>query len=216
MTRKVDRQQHTTFAKKVNLRRRVLADLEAHGAEPAILETHGGWGRLYEALYAGAAGGVVFERHRHRAEHLARQRPTWAVYETDCVPALAAGVGSHLAPNLIDLDPYGGPWEALGAALSGLADLGDPLWVVANDGILEKLRIQGAWAIHCLRELVPEFGNKLDDVYLDVAKVMVGRLAAVRGYRLDDWRGYYCGKTRNLTHWAARLRRTRSRPRRGD
>ncbi len=201
------KKQHTTFARKMALRRRILAEVRSRG-EPVIIETHGGWGRLWQALYADVPAGVVFEHNRLRAEHLARQRPTWAVYETDCVRALAAGVGSHLVPNLIDLDPHGSPWEALEAALVGLADLADPLWVVATDGLREKLRITGAWPLHALKEFVGEFGNRLADVYLDVCKVKVGRLAALRRYTLDEWRGYYCGAGGAMTHWAARLVKT--------
>ena len=107
---------NTTFRHKVALRRQALALLE----NPIILETHGGVGKLYRALYAGMAG-MVFEKDERKAEILAGQRPTWAVYHADCVMALQAGAGSWLPINFVDCDPYGAPWTTLHALSCGMS-----------------------------------------------------------------------------------------------
>ena len=45
--------------------------------------------------------GAVFETDAKKAVTLLKQRPTWAVYESDCVWSLHNGVASHLDINLL-------------------------------------------------------------------------------------------------------------------
>ena len=70
-----------TFVEKSHLRRLMLKKVE----NPVILETHGGRGDLFRRCYAGVETGIVFEKDALKAEVLVRQRPNWAVYESDCV-----------------------------------------------------------------------------------------------------------------------------------
>ena len=56
------------------------------------METHGGWGKLYANCYTGFPG-IVFEHVPLKADHLALQRPHWAVYEAECMRSIKEGAG---------------------------------------------------------------------------------------------------------------------------
>jgi len=175
-----------------------------------VLETNGGAGRLFEECYrpADVTAGAVFEKEPAKAEMLARQRPTWAVYEADCIAALAAGAAGHLVFNFIDVDPYGAAFPVIEAALSHPKRLADRIRLVVNDGLRQKVQLGGAWSVDCLADIVAEFGNNLYPVYLDVAKEKTRRLARAAGFELVEWSGYYCGHAGGMTHYSAELLRS--------
>jgi len=168
------------------------------------METHGGAGHLFMKCYRDVQRGVVFEVKPDKTAILARQRPTWSVYECDCVPALRAGVGSHLPVNFFDLDPYGEPWPVLDAILQSERPWPERIGVVVNDGLRQKLRIS-AWDVGSMQAMVGKYGNKLADVYLEVCRELLDEKAAQRGYRITRWAGYYCGHADAMTHYAAVL-----------
>lgn len=133
----VAKKDHSTLWSKVLLRRTLLQTVR----EPVVLETHGGTGRLYQRCYSDVPEGIAFERDRRRAQLLARQRPTWAVYHADCVRALAAGVGAHLLVNVLDCDPWGDPWPALRAFFTSRRPRAQELLVVVQDGLRQKVQM---------------------------------------------------------------------------
>ena len=192
---------NSTFEQKAALRRAVLRD----AADPVVMETHGGAGKLYRACYSHVAQGVVFETDAEKTELLARQRPTWAVYEAKSETALAAGVGAHLEINVLDLDPYGEPWPVLEAFFTSERPRAPRLWVVVNDGLRQKVRISGGWNVRSLEKAVARFGNNLDRMYLDVCRWLLAEHAKAAGYALRRFQGYYCGHGDQMTHYAAML-----------
>lgn len=203
---------NSTLAAKAALRVRGLSYLKA----PRVLETHGGAGGVFLRCYSHLAGGAVFEKDPRKAAILARQRPTWAVYEADCCRALAAGVGFHGAPNFVDVDPYGECWPVLDALFAGLRSLppapaGRPagprrLVIVVNDGLRQKLKMNGGWSVASMRGAVERHGNaELYANYLAIARELVMEKAA--GYTLAEWHGYYCGYAKQMTHFLAVLDR---------
>jgi hypothetical protein len=179
-------------------------------ATPAVLETNGGAGRLFTECYAHVTRGVVLELDPDKCAILARQRPTWSVYEGDCLKALAAGVGSHLAFDLIDVDPYGSPFEIIDAIFSNGRAHPDVVQLVVNDGLRQGVQMGRAWGVACLQDIVADFGNNLYDCYLDVAKEKVRRICGAAGFRLESWVGWHCGHGRNMTHYWAQLVRDRA------
>lgn len=194
---------NTTYAKKVALRRKALSLV----SDPVVMETHGGEGKLFRACYTQVDQGVVFEKNPEKSAILGRQRPTWAVYEGDCVACLKAGVGAHLTVNLLDLDPYGQPWPVLDAFFGSERPRPETLVVVVNDGLRQKVRYGGAWGTKSMREMVRKHGNDIYGVYLDVCAELMQEKAAQAGYRLDRFAGYYCGHIQNVTHYLAILKR---------
>jgi len=172
---------------------------------PVILETHGGLGRLWAACYAGVGAGVVFEKDEGKAAYLARQRPTWAVYEADCIGALVGGAGAHLEVNVLDLDPWGEPWPAIQAFFASDRPRAARLWVVVNDGLRENIRAGQAWRVESLKGMVQKYGNDLFARYLDVCRELLTEKAAQAGYSLDRFAGYHCGHTEVTTHYLALL-----------
>ena len=198
---------NSTFAQKLALRRLMLEQMEQ---PPVVMETHGGLGQLWAKAYAHLPTGIVFEKDSDRAAFLAKQRRSWAVYEGDCVEALAGGAGGHLAVNVLDLDPYGEPWPALDAFMQSERPRTDVLWVVVNDGLRGggNVRLGNAWRAGSLQAAVMRFGNDLHGRYLEVCRWMIQEKAALAGYSLDRFAGYYCGIRGNNTHYLARLSKT--------
>lgn len=174
---------------------------------PVILETHGGLGKLYSRCYSSIPDGVVFEKNSDKSSVLARQRPTWAVYEADCISAMAAGVGGHLPVNFVDFDPYGEPWPAMDAFFEGLKPTVPRLVLVVNDGLRQKLKLTGGWDVESMGPVVERIGNHCHEGYLEICKELVKEKAAKAGYALRRWTGYYCGFREQMTHYAAVLER---------
>ena len=192
---------NSTFPFKRALRTKALAWIDS----PVVMETHGGYGKLFDACYAHVERGIVFEKDERKADFLAEQRPTWAVYQADCVNALSEGAGAHLLVNVLDLDPYGEPWPVLDAWFASDRPRAAHLLVVVNDGLRQKIRLGGAWSVHSLADAVRQFGNNLHGVYLEVARYLMESKAAQAGYTLDRFVGYYCGFQDQMTHYAGLL-----------
>ena len=167
----------------------------------------GGEGKLFNACYSHIERGVVFEKSWQKAELLARQRPTWAVYASDCIAALQLGAGRHLPVNLLDVDPYGDPWPVIDAFLTSERPRPENLYIVVNDGLRQNIRLGTAWTVETLKPIVRRYGNNLYDKYLDVCFALMGEKAAQAGYSLRSFDGYYCGFQEQITHYYAVLHR---------
>lgn len=176
-------------------------------AAPVVMETHGGNGHIWQACYSEVADGVVFEKDERKVGRLARQRPAWAVYQADSVMALGSGAGRHLAVNVLDVDPYGDPWPTIAAFFASERPRPDPLYVVVNDGLRQKIKMGGAWSVGTMQGVVQRYGNDLYDVYLDVCEELMHEQAVKAGYALDRFTGFYCGYMRQMTHYLAVLTR---------
>jgi len=198
---------NSTFRQKVLLRQLAIKELVEIGATPVVLETHGGYGKLYRACYRSVSQGIVLEKDRDRAAFLARQRPMWAVYEADCVDAVRGGVGAHLPVNLLDADRYGDPWPVIEAFFESERPRPGVMLVVVNDGLRQKVRMGGAWSVETLRPMVERYGNDLHPIYLEVCQVLIAEKAAHAGYTVDRFAGYYCGHAKQMTHYLAILHR---------
>lgn len=195
---------NTTFRRKLRLRRLALRVL---GQTPVVMETHGGYGRLWLECYRDVVDGVVFEVDGHKADTLAEQRPSWAVYQADCVTALAGGAGAHLAINLLDVDPYGEPWPVLDAFFASERPRPNRMVVVVNDGLRRNVRFGFAWHVGSLAPIVERYGNDLFDRYLEACEEIMQQKAAQAGYAVSRFSGYYCGEKKNMTHYLAILDR---------
>jgi hypothetical protein len=171
------------------------------------METHGGEGKLWRQVYAHLPEGIVFEKNSQKVEILAHQRPTWAVYEGDCEAAIAAGVGAHLPVNLLDVDPYGSPWQVIEGFFASDRPKPQTLHIVVNDGSRQQVQLAGGWNSKVLQPLVDQFGNGLRDNYLECCQILLGERAEGVGYRLSRWHGYYCGHGQQMTHYWAVLDR---------
>lgn len=197
-----------TYAYKKALRQRAIQELAQRGIDdPAICETHGGAGQLFRVCYRQFKRGVVFEKDPQKTAKLGLQRPTWSVYECDCVQALSEGAGGHLAFDLLDCDPYGQCWEALEAFFGSRRDFAPTMAVVVNDGLRQSLSIGTAWSVKSMQPMVEKYGNDLHPVYLEISEELLGVYAARAGYHVETFAGYYCGPALMNTHWLAILTR---------
>lgn len=192
-----------TFFQKLRLRRSVLAAVE----RPIVLEAYGGSGKLWQQVYSHLPEGIVFEKDPRKIDILVQQRPTWSVYEGDCIPALATGIGRHLPVNLLDVDPYGSPWLAIEGFLTSRRPMPDVLHIVVNDGSRHQLEVTGGWTTKVLQPLIDTFGNGLRDHYLECCQLLMAERAEQAGYQLRHWHGYYCGNGQKMTHYWAVLER---------
>lgn len=185
-----------------------LEALEALRGMPVVLETHGGMGKVFHACYSRLKFGAVFEEDAVKAEVLADQRPTWAVYEADCEKAIAAGACSHRRFDWLDVDPYGMPFKVIEGFLTSKRELPPVLNFVVNDGGRQKCSLGGGWDVSAFADLVARFGNhNMYRDYLQVAKEKIRQLAGVAGYELSRWKGYHCGSKGDMTHYWAVLTR---------
>ena len=203
-TGKTKQLDNSTGAQKIALRRAVLLDAPRR---PVVLETHGGFGRIYERTWFKASTGVVIEKDEDKVEHLAQQRPNWRVYQGDSLRALQGGLAADMAFDVIDLDPYGSTLEYLEAFASGGRAWPDRWQLVANDGMKQKLRLGGAWSVKVLRSVVEQQGNDLYDRYLPIVRDAVRSMAARIGFRVVGWHGYHTGDDHDMTHYRAVMER---------
>ncbi len=175
-------QDNTTLARKVLLRQLALKAVRACGLTPVVMETHAGYGMIWQRCYQTVTQGIAFEKDASRVRLLAQQRPTWAVYGGDCLPAIAAGAGAHLLVNILDLDPYGQPWPVLEAFFASTRPRAPYLALVVNDGLRQKLQRGGGWQVDTMQTIVHRWNNHdLSANYLTVCQEMVQTLAAPAG-----------------------------------
>ena len=195
---------NSTFPLKRSLRVRALRLID----NPVVMESHGGFGKLYAACYSTIAQGVVFEKDPVKSEYLARQRPTWSVYEGDCVRAIAAGAGSHLPVNFLDCDPYGEAWPVIRAFIESDRPKPDRLVIVVNDGSRQNLKLQRAWGVHSMSDVMLKYGNaRCYEQYKEICREMIATMGHNAGWTLQKFASYYCGNAKAMTHWAALLTR---------
>lgn len=198
---------NSTYKQKVALRKKGLEILREAGIErPIVLESHGGKGELFKAVYEHLDAGIVFETDPKKSAVLGKQRPTWAVYEADSVVALAGGVGAHLTIDLLDIDPYGECWPVIDSFFTSERSFAPVLAVAVNDGLRQKLAMGGAWDVISMQGPVQRHGNDLHPIYLEVCRELLEEKAAHAGYQVDHFAGYYCGAKQQMTHFLAVLR----------
>jgi hypothetical protein len=193
---------NSTIDLKAQLRTRTLLEIK----NPVVMETHGGLGKIYQRCYRHVKQGVVFEMDPAKSGVLALQRPSWAVYEVNCIRALALGVGAHLEVNFLDLDPYGEPWDVMDAYFNSSRPFPPRMALVVNDGLRQKLKMGAGWAGKSMQEIVTRVGNNaLYHDYLTVCRDLVAEKSGRAGYELKAWTAYYCGGGASMTHYAAIL-----------
>lgn len=196
---------NTVLASKIRLRREMLGEVEA----PVVYETHGGLGEVWRYCYASLPTGVVTETDPKKAQVLAAQRPTWAVYKGRAEVALAAGAVEIFGVNIVDMDPYGSAWLLIDALFS--APLPELLVLVVHDGMMRKAKQGAAWTCAALLDAVAEHGNEwVKRNYKHVCREMVERKAAQAGLSLCRWEVDVCGAFVQQLNYAAVLARTSS------
>lgn len=178
---------------KAQLRARALLELEQYKVEPVVLETHGGWGKLYADCYTHIARGLVCEKSPDKADKLLKQRGhKWGVFECDVEKALRLGLGRWLPINFVDVDPYGDPWPTIDAFLQSSRPLPAQLMFAVHDGLRHLAQRQRGWTSKTLEPIVRKYGNTdLFGRWLDICKEMMGERAVQAGYRMEKWTGYY-------------------------
>lgn len=196
---------NSTYQQKILIRQRMLERMRAAGVEPIIMETHGGYGKLFAACYPDIRRGVVFDTDADKTERLALQRPTWAVYEADCEKALRQGAGAHLCITALDVDAYGDSLTPISCFFQSQRPRADKLWIVGNDGMRQNARLGDAWSVDILKPAVAHFGNQIDGIYLQVLQWTIEQHAVKAGYRVEKFAGYYCGKLNQIVHYLCEL-----------
>ena len=199
---KTKQKDHTTLDLKCSLRRNLLEYIET----PVVMETHGGQGEIFKRCYKDFTRGVVFEKNKEKAYYLARQRPTWSVYECDCLVALKYSVGKHLPVNFLDLDPYGQPWPIIERFFSGKYGFQPRMALAVNDGLRLRLRVSGSHRVDSLKKIELKYGSDvIHDNYLAICKELVAEKVALAGYKIKQWAGYYTGNAKQMSHYGAIL-----------
>jgi len=198
----ITKQDNSTFDQKIMIRRTAMKKLVE---PPVIMETHAGDGEIWATLYAECMEGIAFDTDPTKAEKLAINRPTWAIYEADSQMALENGLGAHLPINYLDVDAYGDPWPTIEAFFSSERPFPRQMVIAVNDGMRQSVRIGIAWKIDSLSKMVSRFGNNLNARYLDVCECLMEEKAAAAGYSVQSFAGYHCGALNQVTHYVAVL-----------
>ena len=193
-----------TLLEKSHLRKQMLAKLDT---EPVILETHGGTGELFLRCYSHVREGAVFETDPKKAVTLLKQRPNWAVYESDCVWSLQNGVGSHLPINFVDFDPYGMAWNVIQAYFESERPRVEKLILVAHDGVRSTLKRYGGGRIGFFSKIVEQIGEiELYQEYLAICEQLLLEIVEPAGYAIEGFGGFYSKQDKDQTHFFAELR----------
>lgn len=186
-----------TLALKISIRKNCLSLID----EPVIMETHAGLGGVWSKVYRHMDTGVAFEKDGRKCESLCRDRPNWSVYKCDSLMAIERGVGFHLPINFFDIDPYGDPWHYIHAVAAHIASRSV---IVVNDGMRQKAKRKGAGSSSSLEAVAIRFGNdNIYSQYKEVCHWMMADLCKNAGLTLEKWTSYYCGRNKDMTHYAA-------------
>jgi hypothetical protein len=206
MSKKHQKRDNLTLSAKVMLRHTAL---RLTGGRPVILETHGGHGDIWSAVYRGVTTGVVFEKDPDKADELVAQRPQWAVYEADVEIALAAGAARTWTFDLLDVDPYGAAWPALRAFFGSARPFAPRMVVVVNDGLRFAACGGAAWRNEILAPFASRYGNhNVWRVYPDlIAPELLADAIAPAGYRVTHYDAYVTGVIGKMVHLLAVLER---------
>ena len=197
-----------TLLEKTHLRKEMLAKLQT---EPCVLETHGGTGELFLRCYADVREGAVFETDPVKAVTLLKQRPSWSVYESDCIWSLSNGVASHLAVNFVDFDPYGAAWEVIQVFFESERPRTDQLIIVVHDGVRGTLKRYGGARIKFFSRVVDQIGEtELYQNYLSVCEQLLFEIVQSAGYEVAGFGGFYSKQDKDQTHFFAELKMSTS------
>ena len=193
---------NSTFSSKRSDRLKTLQEIDI----PVVMETHGGWGKVFASCYSPYEG-CVFENDRVKADFLASQRPGWAVYRGDAEKAIRLGAGSHLGINLLDCDPYGSPWPYISAFFETRRSFEPIMAVVANDGMRHKLKRGASWSCEVLRDACNKMSQRdVYEKYNEIVLDLMVKITSQAGYKLRKWFCYYTGDKQAMTHYAAILK----------
>ncbi len=199
----MSKKDNSTLDYKIMLRRELFDILPID--DHYILETHGGAGILYQRCYSHIDNGVVFEIDGSKSNILAKQRQTWRVYQADCIPAIRSGVARDMSFTLLDVDPYGSPWDTISAFFESNRSFAPIMGVAVNDGLRQKVRI-GAWDVKLLQDIVRKHGNKIHGIFLNSCRELLEGFSDVAGYNVNHFSGYYTGHNQQMTHYMAILK----------
>jgi hypothetical protein len=174
---------------------------------PFVLETHGGRGELYKRLYSGFLGACI-DKDPERAEFLARQRPSWLVYEGKAEDMLRAGLFRAYPVAMLDVDPFGEPWPTIEGFFGSKRAFAPRMALAVNDGLRQNARVKGAWKVGSTKAAARKWGNdKVRAHYLELCREKITDIAGVAGYSVEWWHGYYTGNLDDMTHYGALLAR---------
>jgi hypothetical protein len=176
---------------------------------PIVMETHAGFGKLYERLYSHVEQGVAFEKDENKCAVLAIQRPTWSVYNNDSQQMLGAGVGLHIPVNFFDVDPYGDPWPTVDAILTNADRLQDKFGLAVNDGLRRFIMLGRGWKCS-VAEYIVRHGSQAAQKYPDICReIMIDKFGRA-GVTLSKWAVHSSGHGGQMTNYVAVAERKKS------
>ena len=112
--------------------------------------------------------------------------------------------------NLLDINPYGSPWETVDAFFRSDRPFPEVMGVVVNDGLRQKVQLLGSWNVKALASVVRKYGNnRIYGMYKEICRELLAGYVAFAGYRIVSWAAYYTGDHGQMTHWAAILKRSK-------
>jgi hypothetical protein len=192
---------NSTFGQKIALRRSLLGLLPER---TFILEAYAGLGDIYRACYTGYPGAAM-DKEEARVEYVASERPNWIAVAGDNAAILAAGFLADAEVGLFDLDAYGSPLGCLDGILQPGRKFAAVSYLVATDGIGQKLRM-GSADVKRLRPYTEKYGEDfVRHNYKTVLAEIIQEGADRAGLSAALIKFYTCGAGKQMAHWAVRL-----------
>ncbi len=181
------------------IRRRVISECPS----AFVLETNGGDGFYFNRVWFKARGGLAF--HRDGAAALAHARPTWAIYQADATRALAAGMASAQAFDVIDVDAHKRAIPILDAIMRPGRAFPARWHLVVRDRARGAAPNLTGVQLARVAQIFARYGGALRDHYADALRASVTAFADVVGFEVTHCEIAHCGKRGAITDLWARL-----------
>ena len=177
---------------KIYFRNKIISEIE-NFEDKKILETHGGFGKIYEILYSNNSGAVI-ECDYHKYKFLREQRDSkkWEVYHSKAETILPE-IGDGF--DIIDVDPYGGSV----LTLLSLPAMLKPVRVIAFDSGMFMLYGNKRYRLKnkTLREISCKYGSRLRANYERIIFEVLSTKFEVLNFTSARTRGYDNPKSRD-------------------
>lgn len=198
---------NSTARAKAALRANLVRALRRLDVQVRVVETHGGHGEMYRRVYGplGVDDGLVIELDAGKAEGLAAQRPAWCVVQGRCEQVLGEGFWGHLPVTMLDVDPFGSPFQVLAAFFLGSRRFAPVMALAVNDGNRHTAGLGRLWNTQWVCEFAGRYGQAAYEMYKEIAFDTVKWMVGEAGYRIESWTSYYCGAKDRMTHYGGIL-----------
>lgn len=108
-----------------------------------VLELFAGKGAMFRHVWSRAHFGACMDVEPEKVAAAAMEREGWACYKGNAIRALEHGFMGHVPWDIVDIDAYGSPWEAVRAWFTSARDRATTTTLIVTDGVWSKFGVGG-------------------------------------------------------------------------